>query len=283
MSKTTALGTGPIVFSTDDGAQIEVPLSAIYFESNRVGTYRSPASPRLTKWLEFLASRGRLVPTATPPPPAAIVVTAVAAGYAGNNIAVTVTPKADPTKVDVTATETDKYERLTLETLNAQLGVTGGEAGSRPGLLRVKTNPKTADPVAALDIAATPPAAGATLPTWTAAGAGAAVAFTLEPRRPGTAALFDAGDIDVSVSDVTPPPGGGAVGGTFTLTVTWSRKATNVTAGNVAAKLADLGYVVTVDPPDGGFKLPRPGTVSLAGGSEPTAAVAAKANVLAND
>jgi len=60
MSKTTALGTGPIVFSTDDGAQIEVPLSAIYCESNRVGTYRSPASPRLTKWLEFLASRGRL-------------------------------------------------------------------------------------------------------------------------------------------------------------------------------------------------------------------------------
>ena len=34
------MGSGPVVFCTDDGKQIQVPLSLIYFENGAVGTSR---------------------------------------------------------------------------------------------------------------------------------------------------------------------------------------------------------------------------------------------------
>ena len=60
MAKLAALGDGPIAFVAD-GAQLEVALSAVYFENDKAGTTRTDLpSPDFVNWINFLASRGRL-------------------------------------------------------------------------------------------------------------------------------------------------------------------------------------------------------------------------------
>lgn len=288
MAKTTALGDGPIEFSSN-GAQMEIPLDAIQFDSNNVvvkSGYTVPAD--LSKWLGYLASRRRLVPGTVPPTPTAVIVTAAASGSAGNNIDVDVTPTTDPTKVDVTVTATDTYTGLTIGSLNSVLGNTGGGPATQPGLLHVVANPPGAPdpaPTTDHDITATTGAAG-TLPSWTIAGSATATPSTaviLEPRAPATGTSVDPANFTVSIKNYQPPAGGGTSGGTFTLIVIWSKKAPNVSANDVQTKLAALGYMVKASQPATGFALPRPGTVGLAGGSEPVDAVAAKADILTND
>jgi hypothetical protein len=271
MARTAALGDGPVAFFTE-GVQVEVPLSAIYFENDAVRTTRTDL-PGFDKWIAFLASRNRLVAGAAPPVAKAIVVTAAAPGAAGNDIQVTVSRKTDTT-VDITVTETDKYEGLTLATLTSRLGNAAGETGTKPGLLHVKSFPtgsETLPVVAAANIPST-----GTPPKWTIAGTGA-TAVTLEPRR---STGFNAGDRKtVSISNVSAP----AAGATFTLTVTWTKAVADTTLADLPTALAQLGYLITADAPDSGFKLPRPGTVTLAGGREPVAATPASATVLANE
>src|SRR5690242_6395300 len=101
MALSAALGDGPIVFFTNQGQQIQVPLSAIHFENGKVGTTRTDLGADFLTWITYLASRGRLVASASPPPLSSLVVTAAEPGASGDNIELTVTPNADPALVDV--------------------------------------------------------------------------------------------------------------------------------------------------------------------------------------
>ncbi len=287
MAKLAALGDGPIEFFTD-GVQVEVPLSAIYFENDEVRTTRTDLpTPDFDNWLKFLASRGRLVAGVAPPVEKAMVVNAVAPGSAGNDIQLIVTRKTDST-VDVKVTETDRYEAVTLASLVSQLGIAGGAPGTKPGLLQFQVKP----PPGAVDPAAP---GGDITPTgaiWKIAGSSTSTAVTLQPRRAGSGTLLDPAlnpaDIKVSIGNVQPPNSGATLGGTFTLTVIWMREVADVARAGIPAALNDaLGYVVSFRPPDGDplflYKLPRSGTVSLTGGSEPVAATPASATVMANE
>lgn len=306
MARTAALGDGPVSFFRN-GVLIEVPLSALYFENDVVGTTRADLAlqPEFVAWITFLKSRGRLVADVAPQPAKALTVKAADTGSLGNSIQFTVAPKSapgvTPVTVDVTVTETDKYEGVTLATLATLVGIKAGTAGTRPGLLWLTAAPTAA--TSALVPVESPPPAGVTvtagagaLPTWvitTAAGPGGAAGatvFTLEPRRPGAGAtLFDASNLKlVSISNVR-PAAAGATGPTFTLTVTWSKTIADVTLSpaTIATTLAPLGYLVTINGPDGAAaaitKVPQTGTVVLTGGSDTVAPVNATATVMAAD
>lgn len=280
MTKTVAIGDGPVVFFKG-GVQVEVPLSEIYFENSVIGTTRTDLLPELQTWLAYLASRGRLN-AGLEPSSTAFVVSAVQRGVAGNDIELRVAPKSAagvvPVTVDVTVTETDQYQGLTIATLLNALG-DQGVGGTRLGLVTVRSNPPASSAAAVVANASVPLVPGAAAgdpPTWTIAGTGAG-AVKLQPRTPG--AEFDAGTKTLAISDPV------AATGTFTLTATWTRIVRDVDANNIGAKLAELGYLVVVAPPQGEAaitKVPRPGTVKLTGGSAPVAATAAIAVVLAN-
>lgn len=289
MTHTHARGDGPIVFFTDKGTRLEVPLSAIYFDGTTVGTEVTPVPTGFNEWIAFLASRGSLVSSPVSRPAAALKVSAVTPGAFGNQIKVIVAPRAASGVVDVTATETNRYDDLTLASLTDRLGSSATGRGSEPGLLWVKDNPPAAAaavPVAspATGIAPTPPTPPATLSSWTIASTGGATpdVVTLEPRTDSPA--FDEPDFTVvAVSNVVAPAPGATTGPSFTLTVTWSRTVTDVSLANIAAKLADLGYLVAFTAPAGGFLLPRPGTYVLMGGAEPAPANPASTIILANE
>jgi hypothetical protein len=276
MARVDALGDGPVVFFTKGGTRIEVPLSLIKFDDGKVVTTRGndPNSADLQKWLEYLAMENRLTPGLAPPLAPAVVFTAANAGALGNNIQIIVTGKT-PLTVDITATSTDRYEGLTRATLDATLG-TSTAAGSKPGLLRVQSNPPAGvnDAPNADDPDVVADTTGA-VPTWTIAGAGGANPAVLEPRYQGAGVTALPDDqVTVSVTGVT------AAHPTFTLTVVWKYTAQDVDKTHIPAT---LGALVKVSPPSAaGFVLPRPGVITLSGGSEPKTAVPATATALAS-
>jgi hypothetical protein len=282
MTQITAVGDGPIIYFTDKGTQVLLPLSAILFEGNAIKT-KPAAAPELQKWLDYLVDRGRISRGTAPTPEDAMVFTAAAAGSAGNDIAVRVaTNLADSTKLDITATKTDVYEKLTVATISAVLGSSGagGTAGTRPGMVRVQSIATgSPDPAEGPASPVTPPA---TPVAWTVPSAADATkpSFVLEARDPAS----DKGTMKITVSKV-----GTAGPKTFTLTVSWSSTAT-VGAGDLtllptdpASKFAALAFAVTVSkPPATALKLPRLGTFPLSGGAEPAVAKSAAATVQAS-
>jgi hypothetical protein len=284
MAKTAALGDGPIMFF-NQGAHIEVPLSALFFENDQIDTTRTDlrAVPAFVAWITFLSQQKRIVAAAAPPVASAVILEAADPGSAGNNIQLTVTRKT-ATTVDLTATETDIYPGLTMATLKARLGADGVAAlGTEPGLLHVKAFPAGSETqtVVATTTASIAPTGTSTAPKWPIAGTGTS-AVTLEPRN-GGAAFNEADAIAVVISNVS------ADGLTFTLTVSWTLTVPNVSlAGgggttSLAAAFGALGFLVDARAPDGGFKMPRPGTVRLSGGAEQRAPVLAGTTLLAND
>lgn len=287
MTRTAAVGDGPVVFFSN-GVQVEVPLSAIYFENDAVGTTRTDLTG-FDKWIQFLASRNRLIAAAAPPLAKALVVKAVSPGAAGNNIQVTVTRKTDTT-VDITVTETDVYEGLTLATLVRQLG-SRTDPAERPGLLWVKQFP--ANPADPTTVTTVPPgivAGGtATAPIWQIAGGNTtATAVTLEARTNTPATAFLASDFTVAISNIQAPAVGAPPDAKFTLTITWTRKVLDVAIGDIPARLDALGYVVSFSLPAGTTtftKLPRPGAFNLTGGRETVTvpAGAATVTIMANE
>jgi len=290
MARATAVGDAPVVFFTGAGQQLFLPLSDIEFEGD-VAHSKSDTSDALLKWLKYLVTQGRLVAAPTPAPGAAMVFTARSAGSTGNNIVVKVTANS-ATSVDVTVTETDLYEGLTLDSaspdyLPTVIGVSGtpGTTGTRPGLVRVK--PLAATPPDPEEVDAEPvlPVVGH-IPTWTVAAAGAAPAptsFTLEARDAGS----DAGVWAIRVTDVEPAGAGRA---TFTLEVKWTKTVTieaadlAVDPSDSASKLFPLAFAVTITRPAGSASLllPRPGSVNLRGGAEVARATKAEATLLAS-
>jgi hypothetical protein len=270
----TATGDGPIVFFTAQGQQVSYPLSEIEFDGGTPRTKTPPATAdaeALSAWLAFLAKEGRIAPTPVEPPGNAMLVTATEPGSAGNRITVTVASTAQSDKVNITITELDVYAGVSLGTLAAQLG-TSTAAGARPGLVRVKTV-GTLDPVegAAAAVTSTPP-------SWDVPSATTGTpSFTLEARRTGT----DPARVTITVTDLDGPTGNK----TFTLKVTWTLETLNVTVASLAALATAAAFAVEITPiaPATSFtKLPKPGTVTLSGGAEVTAAKPASATILAS-
>ncbi len=300
MSERKAIGDGPVVFFDDEGRQISIPLSAITIDGGTVKVDQvEPAEP-LETWLKFLVTQGRLTPDTAPAAPVALVATAAVSGANGNTISVNIAKNnANPTLIDVTVTETDMYEGLTIADklspsyLPTVIGVGGtpavgggagtpGTSGARPGLVRV--TPTAIDP----PLGATPadPIAAkkeTNAPNWTfASGPGAAPSsFSLEPRILDPASATTSWTVEVK--DILPVAG--AARSTFTLAVTWRKTVTLAPTDDSAAlltKLASLGLAVTIKAPDGApAKLPALGTFTLRGGADVAAAKAATATLVA--
>ena len=286
MARTTAVGDEPVVFFTDSGQHLFLPLSDIEFDG-AVPQSKTHTSASLGNWLKYLVAQGRLAAGPTPALPDAIVFEAPDEGSTGNNILVKVAANT-PTSVYITVTETDLYEGLTLDPasdfyLPKIIGASGvaPSTKSRLGLVRVKTiDPGAPDPAEG----PAQPVAG-TIPSWTIAGAGGATdpSFTLEARAAGS----EAGGWVIEVSDVKQAGGARA---TFTLEVTWTKTVIlaeadlTILPSEPASPLFPLAFAVTIKRPAGAsaLKLPRPGSVTLQGGAENAPATTATATLSAS-
>jgi hypothetical protein len=237
----------------------EVPLSDIVFQDGQIDTTRADlkAIPEFVAWLEFLSRQKRLT-AADKPIATAMILAAVEQGVVGNSVQLIVIRKTDTT-VDLTVKEIDTYTDLTMATLRARLGEeTGPTLGSQPGLLHVETFPAGSDTLTVTESANPVPPTGGNSPKWTLVAGGP----TLKPRRSAGFNTADQNSRTIAISNVSPD------GLKFTLTVTWAKTERDVAVGGLGAALGNLGYLITATPPDGGYKLPRPGTVRLTEGAE---------------
>lgn len=271
MAEREVVGEGPVLVF-DNGKRLVLPLSQIYFDGDQVKVRGStPAS--VIPWLTYLRQQNRLRPDETlKPAPAAAVFTAARPGLAGNGVVVTITSNAaDATKVDIQVKETDRYEGISVATIDRALR-------ERPGLLRLTSVPNNAPDPAPGVVAGTPavPAAGGnarTPATWTTPS------FVLTERDE----RIDTGATTVTVSHVA----GAAAPKTFTLEIVWTSTITAVTAADLGAgaggKPAKVAYSVAIGPPSGGggYKVPRPGVVQLQGGAEAAPEKASTATLFA--
>jgi hypothetical protein len=288
MPQVAAVGDGPIVYLSDAGQEVFLPLSDIVFDAT--GTAKSKTMtttpPALARWLAFLVAQGRLSPEPVAAAGDAVTITASTPGAAGNNIVVTVVP-AGAGLVDVTVTETDTYRGLTLATIGGLLGF-GTTPGSKPGMLlltqAVANN--APDPAEGTVAEVTPPTDP---PTWKVVGptaAGPTASFTLKPRGTGS----DKGTTTVTISAVKPATTQPVTAATtFTLEVVWTRTVTGVgaagvdTLAHIGTTFRDVEFVARAGEPSpgAGGKVPRPGTVQLTGGAEAQSATPATATLLA--
>jgi hypothetical protein len=262
--QTPAVGEGPVAFIDDEGRQLSIPLSAIYFEDGAVRSHVS-ASDSLTNWLNYLVARGQLVPGPTPSADQAMTVTATTAGVTGNGITVDVR-EIGSAAVEITVTESHVYEGLTFDSHSEHFVET--VLGSAEGLVRA-----TAVTAADTDVPARGLVAQAKVgtdtdkATWEVkappAGGVSADLATLEARSLGS----ETGTMTILVDDVD------LDAKTFTLNVKWQITVTVLPADllDVAQPpLADLGFAVRVEPPGVGapLHLPAPGQATLGGGAK---------------
>ncbi|MBM4318925.1 MAG: hypothetical protein FJ125_02960 [Deltaproteobacteria bacterium] len=255
-------GAGPVVFFTESGQQVTVPLTALSFVDGQLeidAAYQGVAG--LKPWLDYLQQAGRLQQAAAPPASLAMVVAAARPGTDGNDVQLTIAfpDPSDAEHFDVTVTELEILEQLSPEQLEEVLG-TADEPGSRPGLVRVVAAAGYQLPKA---MAETPLAGGSgTNPSsLEIKAADDSTAFVLQARAAGA----DGDLTQVEITDVDD------VEGTFKLTATWTKKVEGLTAAGAAA--ADLGYAVQIAAPAGQqIATPEPGTYALTGGAEATTA-----------
>lgn len=271
MARAATIGSGPIAFFTSDGQQVSIPLSDIVFDGD-TPTSMSFSLAGLNEWLAYLFAQRRIARAPAPPPGAAMIVKAAVAGSTGNNIVVTATKRpGEAAKIDVTVSETDIYDGLTLDSHsdNYIVNVLGGTSavdaspvlGTRPGLVRVKS--LGGEPSAGSTINVTggdPWTIGSADSTW----------FTLQPRPGGGTG----GSWALSVKNRQQVSGGSS---TFTLVVQWTRTVTIAKPDDLGQLGASLSFVVTILQPDGGYKLPALGGVTLRGGAEAVGAAQAMA------
>jgi hypothetical protein len=164
--------------------------------------------------------------------------------------------------MDVTVTVAQVYPGLSYTSIATVLGSTAAN-GTQPGLAYVST-PMTGMPPSAGVFAFTAAAAGDPFECALAPGG------VLSPSNSPTDT--DAGLITAAISaiDLTVIPN------SFTLTLAWTKSATNVA---LSALGAEFGYVLTVSPPAGGFgPVPAAGSsIALIGGTDPSATPATSA------
>jgi len=287
MSRTQAIAKDPVQFFRLDGVMVEIPIANIYFDDGVIGTSYplDASSDKLPDYLTFLAKRGDLKPA--PVPEVTLLRATAKPGGGGNRITITVAPSSDTTKVDITVTQTDVYDLLTLASLNAVLGDQMTPVATNNGLLRVRTNTAGAPDPVELDLTERDAGSTAAAPTWTISDTSpSASPVKLEPKDASTASGFGQATFRVVIPTVTPAAGGA----TFTLRVETTIKVTGIAFGGStlpSAALDKFKYLVTFTAagaaPAAGYPLPRASTTSLHGGADQTAPVPATATLLAAD
>lgn len=270
MPERPVAATNPLSFMTNDGNHLMIPISALYFDSG--GALKADRWPLYTAnqaavdpFLAGLRASGALKPGPEPPAKPAMKVTAVTKGATGVVIEIEIANvTANPTTpasstADVKITETNTFTALPLTALIATLGSTAAN-GTRPGLVFASSaGPAILPKAGVYQLAIGAPGQPAKVDVDKNTGTGAA--FTLESRSNDAASALTKAE----VKNVD------ATNNTFTLIVTWTK---SVTATVMSALAAAFAYVVVIAPPDGGFRAPNPGKVSLVGGSDAVSASA---------
>jgi hypothetical protein len=273
------IGSSPISFTSSEGAQRFVPLSALQFNGSDLqlkSAWATEFDPSETTTLlavaKARAAAGELVAPPSPSPAPAIAFTAARTGRETNGITVSATAEHDKppltAKVTVTATETDTYPGLaTGDAAALAIGVdkpTGndGDPAAGTGLVVVKQGSTTAS----------------TKPAGKSSGvlkkgdsvdlkdADSKVVLTLLPnaKYAGTKGL----SYDVAVD---------ASGTTFTLTATYESTKEAGTQDPVTIQTLDelpaqVAFLVSASAPPSGAAVPADGSVQLSGGADGLAA-----------
>ena len=288
MTNTPVTGNGPFEFTSSEGKQISIPLTAFSFDSNN-NLVVDPAWQSFTGaapgnvYLATAVKLGSIAPAALASPFPAMIFRAADPGSGGNNISITIAvsnvvsspPTDDPTLVpfSITVTETDVYPSLTAATIENVLGsrTSAGASvitGTSPGLVKVLDGP--------VDTAGEPLSSSGNLSGAPAIfhvdGNGSpAMIFTLIAKRDSSDSTLTHVAIAPNISS---PPSPGA--STFSLQATWTKTVSGVTLPDLAATVsAELGYELTVSKPgSGAYSVPAPGVSQLSGGGGGTAASA---------
>lgn len=270
MAKASAVGSGPIAYYGADGTRTLVQISDLFFENGIIKAKKTLSSD-VMDWIRYLVKRGDITEGSIASPVEALLAEAKHEGSGGNRIEIRIEATTDPQKVTITAWQIDRYERMTYADLKARLG-SSTTAGTEPGLFRVK---------GAFAAGLPPPALGAQTmkpdarPYCELAKQGGNV-VALEARESGT--NLDEGDFTVEIADLDAtanPP-------VFTLITKWEHAVPNVRTGEFTTKLKKLGYIVTFEEPDGGWKVPRADQIRLGGGDEAHDASSATGTILAD-
>ena len=277
MATVAAVSNGPVSFFTQQGTQLTVPISSLEFSNGNLqlrSSYTGPNPPGLSAWLLFLANAGVILPGVAPPRPEAIVFTAAHPGATGNDVKVELTYSTPPTSYTVKATQVDVYNGLTAATVTAVLG-SASQAGSRPGLVQVRTSSFTTP----IDLPAQNLADGDDAPATAASATctfGAGESLVLEASAAGD----DGNKITIAITQSD------ATAKTFTLTATWtdsvSVDATALAASQITTINDALGYVLQASQPTSGLTPPQAGVFNLSGGADVSPALKASAVVLSN-
>lgn len=281
MSNTPVIGTGPIEFmseagAADQGKQLSIPLTELYFDSN--GVLKGDRWPlyvahkdAVDKLLAYVQQAGAVQPGSAPAPAAALKVTARYAGAAGNNIKLIVTKSgtsdpADATKFDAELVEQDSYPRLTKDTIEKVVGSAQGAA-----LIFITPASAAAKPKAA----AYPMLGGAQPFKVSVLDANGNQAFEVNARNAND---DEAKYTTITISGVSNDPADPK----FDLTVGWDKSGVGLHPADLQPTFA---YEITVgNPPDGNaLGVPGNGTVLLSGGSDPAQATPASAVVIGAD
>ncbi len=265
MPEKSVVSSNPISLAGSDGKHLMIPLGALYFDATGqlkadrwplYGDYKALVDPFLQRLLAAQALQPGPVPTAKP----ALNVTAVTKGAMGISIElefsnVVAIPAAPQTStLDAKVTETQTYTGLTPDTLATTLGVVAN-GGTRPGLAFLVPGDAPALPKAGQYPLAVGDVGTAATVDVTKDGAVAATAFTLQARSADPAGAA----IEVEVKNVD------ALTQTFDLIVSWTD---SVVAKAVNSIAADFALVVTITPPDDGYRAPAPGKIALTGGAD---------------
>lgn len=270
MASTPVIGTGPVAFTTAENKHITIPLGALSLDDGaiKISGWTPPKGTQQAKvedWLKYLLQQNLLTPAAVAVGPA-FDIEAKHPGASGNTISIKITKvtKKDPlgdSLLDVAASFETVYTDLTVVNLVATLGTTE-DGGTKPGLVFVVA-PVAPQPTMPADF--TGPVAGAAPPKVDIPDKadGTKTAFTLQaPGNGGTPKEFK-----VAVA--------ATAAAKFNLTVTWKKTLTDVKLSDLDAQ---LGYIVKITPPAGGFKtLPALSEIKLLGGKDPSAIPPAKA------
>ncbi len=292
MSIVLVRGSGPVSYTDSSGRQWVIPLSALRFDDGSIdatrwtdlATLATDDQSAVTGWLNYLAEISSLKPGSLPKEPA-MIIKAADPGAAGNTIQVTfsnITPDPsapddrDLTTFTVTITETNTYERLSIDSeapnyFATVLGMgTDDNPGTRPGLVHVQDSsiPTTG---------AVLPAANSTILHLAIDGASKAFkavnaldptlarAFILEAKKSGNAGTLTT----FTISTVNEE------NGTFNLEAVWTCEIESITPRGLPDALNEdnnASYEILVEAPDTGFDVPVAGTILLRGGEDRQAA-----------
>lgn len=256
--------TNPLSFTTANGNHLMIPTSAMYFDGD--GKLQADRWPLYTAnktavdaLLGRLRESGALQAGPEPAVKPALKATAVTKGASGvvlelefSNVTEDDTTPASST-TDVKVTETNTYSAIEVGKLVETLGSTAG-TGLRPGLVLVSSAGAATLPKDGVYTLAAP-GAGQPVEADIDDEPGTGTAFTLRARAVDPAGAVTTAEVQSADADNQ----------TFTLIVTWTR---TVTATAVSALAAAFANVVTIEPPDGGYRAPAAGKVYLVGGSD---------------